>query len=822
MDHSDVYEPYTFSGKHHVRMYDFSKLTPMWNKDASTPPRKFADMHIASTVAMELYNIERELLNMGHLSGMETMMVDVRKSPEMIPSTINMRDHITRLVNKMKPICRFDERLYSLCGELVHLRIELREVPLDTWLLSKKLNLKYEVVDNIRRYRAHIEMDMLRFYGSIHPWLKRLGLQSALKYEEYLVELEDGKKESLCQFFVRLAAAAATEASMKKPFMTTLTTGVANWRTTFTTFFLALANQLFVPSTPCMLFLGREGTSTASCYLMDPRTNNTQDTLKAITEDVVPHLLARGGIGISLQHLNGKFGLMHVMKVLDSLVMAANVNESRPTGICVYLEPWHADIMSALNMRGMVAAEESRRCDNVFLALWSCDLLFKRYLRHVNGEKNVIWTLFDSRASILTKLHSEEFEKEYERLESEGLGVASIPIRDMMFAIIKSAASTGSPFILFKDACNRHYITNTQGDAIAGSNLCTEIIQKTDANTNGVCSLASINLARCVRNIDGNRQFDFDALRYAVRLATVFVNAIMEGSDVPTEKSHSGRERNRSMGIGVQGFHTAFLSMGLELCDERARSLNKLIFEFMLLEAMTVSCEFCERGLPPFADFSNSYYARGRLHFDGWANVELAAVEEWNMLRDRIVSAGLYNAQFIALMPTAASAQVTEVSEGFSPLFSNMFSKVTSTGELLRPNIQLMEELRTIYLDNENQRLATIAALESANWNIQTALGNKPECHSLLKYKTAFDYDQALLIDLCSDRAPFVDQSQSMTLFITETADGTLLASRVMNLLLHAYKAGLKTGMYYCKIRKATNAGVFCGDGELTCSSCVL
>ncbi|AAG45777.1 UL39 ribonucleotide reductase, large subunit [Meleagrid alphaherpesvirus 1] len=818
----DESDGYSGPGKIHARGIEAPGTGQIHVVDASTASRKLNDMQMSSSVATELYSIERQLLSMDYLSDSDLYMIDVRKYPETIPSISDMRAHITRLVNKMKPICRFDERLYSVCGELVHLRIASSETTFDAWLTSKKLNLKADVLDNLRRYRAHIEMDMLRFYGNIYPQLKRLGLQSALKYEEYLVELEGGKKESLCQFFIRLAAAAATEALHRKPLIASLTNGSANWRTAFTSFFLALAHQLFVPSTPCMLFLGREGYSTASCYLMDPRTTTTQDTIKVITNDVVPHLLARGGIGISLQHVNQKSGLMHVLKLIDSLIVATNVNESRPTGVCVYLEPWHSDIMSALTMRGMMAAEESRRCDNVFLALWACDLLFKRYLRYVNGEKNVMWTLFDSRASILSKLYGDKFEVEYERLEKEGIGVAQIPIRDMMFAIIKSAASTGSPFILFKDACNRHYITDTQGDAIAGSNLCTEIIQKTNESTNGVCTLASINLARCVRRVNGECKFDFDALRHAVRLATVFTNAIMDGSDVPTVKSQSGRDRNRSIGIGVQGFHTAMLSLGLDLEDGAVRALNKQIFELMLLEAMTVSCEFCERGLPPFPDFSDSYYAQGRLHFDGWDSVELTAPEEWGVLRGRIMSSGLYNAQFIALMPTAASAQVTEVSEGFAPLFSNMFSKVTSAGELLRPNSQLMRELRQIYPDNEQRRLSAITALESTAWCVKEALGDRPECTRLLKYKTAFEYDQSLLIDLCADRAPFVDQSQSMTLFVTETADGTLLASRVMNLLLHAYKAGLKTGMYYCKIRKATNTGIFSGDGELTCSSCVL
>uniref|UniRef100_A0AAU0K6Z1 Ribonucleoside-diphosphate reductase large subunit n=1 Tax=Anatid alphaherpesvirus 2 TaxID=3080522 RepID=A0AAU0K6Z1_9ALPH len=791
---------------------------------APSPVPGVDDAGVARAITAELSAIERELTAKGHLKLPEYASPSgVCHETGAYPTLAEIRARVTLLVNQLKAKCRVDERLYLACGELVHLRIATSETSFDAWLASRELGLNSEVSAAIRANRELVENNILQFYKTQFHEVKMLGLQSALKYEEvYLARLEDGRKESLGQFFARLAAVAATESIKTPQFASALTTGSPNWGAAFGTFFWELAHQTFVPATPCMLFLGREGKSTASCYLLNPCSTTTDDAIQAMMDEVVPLMRARGGIGISLQRLNTSVGLMPVLKLLDSLVAASNAGNIRPSGACVYVEPWHADVMSVLNMRGLLAAEESRRCDNLFAALWTCDLLFKRYESYLMGNQEVYWTLFDSRANILSSLYGEDFEREYERLEALGVGVSRIHIRDMMYAVVKSAASTGSPFVVFKDAFNRHYHLDMQGRAIMTSNLCTEIVHDADPDSDGVCSLVSVNLAKCVRKVGGKASFDFTALRRAVRVATVFVNTMVQCGTRPTDRSERGVRKHRSIGIGVQGLHTAILALGLDMVDDDSRALNRRMFELMLLEAMTVSCEFCETGLEPFHDFRESAYAVGRFHFDGWPDVTLTEAVEWDALRARVMTSGVYNSQFIALMPTAASAQVTEVSEGFAPLFSNMFSKVTLAGELLRPNLQLMEELRTIYANDEAARLEALDLLEASGWSVVTALGNRPECAPLMKYKTAFEYDQTKLIDLCRERAPFVDHSQSMTLFVTEMADGTLPASGVMKLLLHAYKRGLKTGMYYCKIRKATNNGVFSGSGELVCTACHL
>ncbi|AIL02938.1 ribonucleotide reductase subunit 1 [Equid alphaherpesvirus 3] len=748
------------------------------------------------------------------------------------PSRREVVEYVTRVVDAFKPRCRVDERVYVACGELVHLRIRVRNCEdLRVWLESMEIALLEQVKEDILAHLEFVCKTLESFRWGEYRNLCSLGLQSALKYEEmYLAKMSGGHLESMGQFFLRLAATAARY-TMEEPAMArVLLCGPISWKYAFKTYFQALAGQVLIPATPIMLFGGRKRGSLASCYLLSPDVRDMDSAVRALMEEVGPILCNRGGIGLSLQKFNKlpskncARGVMALLKLIDSMTMAINSDGERPTGVCVYFEPWHADIRSILNMRGMLAQDETVRCDNIFACLWTPDLFFDRYQRHLDGEPGVMWTLFDERASHLAKLHSGEFAAEYERLERLGYGVDAVPIQDMAFLIVRSAVMTGSPFLMFKDACNRHYHFDTQEEALTGSNLCTEIVQRADEGENGVCNLASVNLPRCLAvpppGTAGGACFDFAALGRAAATATVFVNAMMRAGKFPTARSERGVRENRSLGLGVQGLHTTFLLLGLDMVSAEARELNKQIAERLLLAAMKASVSLCQNGLPPFSGFRFSKYGRGELPFDAYPGVALANRNAWRRLRTAMRQYGLYNSQFVALMPTVSSSQVTESSEGFSPIFTNLFSKVTTAGEVLRPNLLLMQTIRDLF-PRECARVQALATLERAQWSVRGAFGDLPDGHPLSKFKTAFEYDQATLIDMCADRAPFVDQSQSMSLFITEPADGKLPASRIMNLLVHAYKRGLKTGMYYCKIKKATNNGVFAG-GDLVCSSCSL
>nr|WMD90948.1 ribonucleotide reductase subunit 1 [Equid alphaherpesvirus 1]WMD90973.1 ribonucleotide reductase subunit 1 [Equid alphaherpesvirus 1]WMD91093.1 ribonucleotide reductase subunit 1 [Equid alphaherpesvirus 1]WMD91167.1 ribonucleotide reductase subunit 1 [Equid alphaherpesvirus 1]WMD91311.1 ribonucleotide reductase subunit 1 [Equid alphaherpesvirus 1] len=749
------------------------------------------------------------------------------------PSRSQVLEYITRVVDTLKPRCRVDERLYVVCGELVHLRIRTRNVEdLKYWLNSTEIALNEIVEKDILDHLDFIQRTLHAFESSEYRELCALGLQSALKYEEmYLAKMRGGRIESMGQFFLRLAT-TATHYTMEEPAMArVLVSGEVGWTYIFKAYFTALAGQVLIPATPIMLFGGRDCGSLASCYLLNPRVTDMNSAMLALMEEAGPILCNRGGIGLSLQRFNTppkegcSRGVMALLKLIDSMTIAINSDGERPTGVCVYFEPWHADIRAILNMRGMLARDETVRCDNIFACMWTPDLFFDRYQRYLDGESGVMWTLFDDTASHLCHMYGKEFEEEYERLEQCGFGVDSIPIQDMAFIIVRSAVMTGSPFLMFKDACNKHYHFDLRRKgAIMGSNLCTEIIQHADETQNGVCNLASINLPKCLAipppHTAGVPYFDFAALGRAAATATIFVNSMMRAGTYPTVKSQRGVDENRSLGLGIQGLHTAFLMLDLDMASPEARQLNKQIAERLLLNSMKASATLCRLGMKPFKGFEDSKYSLGELPFDSYPGVTLANRNAWRRLRTEIKQHGLYNSQFVAYMPTVSSSQVTESSEGFSPVYTNLFSKVTATGEVLRPNLLLMRTIRSIF-PRECARLQALSTLEMAQWSVVGAFGDLPVGHPLSKFKTAFEYDQKTLIDMCADRAPFVDQSQSMSLFITEPADGKLPASKIMSLLVHAYKRGLKTGMYYCKIKKATNNGVFVG-GDLVCTSCSL
>ncbi|UUB86987.1 UL39 [Human alphaherpesvirus 1] len=756
---------------------------------------------------------------------MQRLCLDVPPVPPNAYMPYYLREYVTRLVNGFKPLVSRSARLYRILGVLVHLRIRTREASFEEWLRSKEVALDFGLTERLREHEAQLVIlaQALDHYDCLihstpHTLVER-GLQSALKYEEFYLKRFGGHyMESVFQMYTRIAGFLACRATRGMRHIALGREG--SWWEMFKFFFHRLYDHQIVPSTPAMLNLGTRNYYTSSCYLVNPQATTNKATLRAITNNVSAILARNGGIGLCVQAFNdsgpGTASVMPALKVLDSLVAAHNKESARPTGACVYLEPWHTDVRAVLRMKGVLAGEEAQRCDNIFSALWMPDLFFKRLIRHLDGEKNVTWTLFDRDTSMsLADFHGEEFEKLYLHLEVMGFG-EQIPIQELAYGIVRSAATTGSPFVMFKDAVNRHYIYDTQGAAIAGSNLCTEIVHPASKRSSGVCNLGSVNLARCV----SRQTFDFGRLRDAVQACVLMVNIMIDSTLQPTPQCTRGNDNLRSMGIGMQGLHTACLKLGLDLESAEFQDLNKHIAEVMLLSAMKTSNALCVRGARPFNHFKRSMYRAGRFHWERFPDARPRYEGEWEMLRQSMMKHGLRNSQFIALMPTAASAQISDVSEGFAPLFTNLFSKVTRDGETLRPNTLLLKELERTF--SGKRLLEVMDSLDAKQWSVAQALPCLEPTHPLRRFKTAFDYDQKLLIDLCADRAPYVDHSQSMTLYVTEKADGTLPASTLVRLLVHAYKRGLKTGMYYCKVRKATNSGVFGGDDNIVCTSCAL
>nr|WPS63834.1 MAG: putative ribonucleotide reductase subunit 1 [Ardenna herpesvirus] len=753
-------------------------------------------------------------------------------APAPDPTVVTMEDialRATSIVNQFKAAVRLDLELYRLLAELVHLRIRTKTVSICEWI--KLRGLSRECAEFILERKDFVCQLMKRF-GEMYPKLSRVGLQSARKFEFlYLGKLKDGRLESVGQFFLRIAAEAARGTVNNEAFVAAVfhdSMQVPNPNAMFYLFFMALCRQEIVPPTPVMLFAGTESLSYASCFLLDVRGNHMRDVLTSIAKEIIPVMHSHGGIGLHMDCVGDwdstSSGMMLALKALDSIIAANNASSVRPSGLCVYVELWHRDIMKIMRCRGVLAGNEETRCDNIFFAVWMSDLFMKRF------NENGSWTLFDGRAAHLSDIYGEEFEKEYELLESKNMGVATYQAKDVMFALIKSAVATGTPFVMFKDAVNRNYFFDMAGRAMKCSNLCTEIVHMTDDESVGVCNLTSLNLAAFVKCPENRHRalpigvFDYSRFRNACAVATVFINSLMSLGNLPIKRAVTGNGRLRSIGIGVQGFHTACLLQGFGLDSTDTCHFNSKVFEALSLTTFQTSCRICEYGMPPFRGFSESKYAKGWLHMDGWPARHLY-FDEWNQLRENIKRYGLYNCQLVALMPTASSSQLAEVSEGIHPVFGNIFSKITTTGEDIQLNVPLMDTIECLYPDQAERR-EILERLHKNKWSVRGTFGAAlAHHHPLAQFVTAFEADQELLLKLSADRAPFVDHSQSTTLHVVEEEDGSLKASRVAHLLTTAFKYGLKTGMYYCKVYKATDNGVFlrtdtCSRDDPTCLAC--
>ncbi|AIU39242.1 ribonucleotide reductase subunit 1 [Testudinid alphaherpesvirus 3] len=752
--------------------------------------------------------------------------------------------HLGDLLTTMKPICRMSAKVYSMCGELVHLRLRLGEVDFPTYL--EAIDLCDDVREEVTHHMARIVKYLTNFYSGLAYYkIKTLGLMSAMKYEDfYLTKFQNGTHESIGQFFTRIAATVATHIHRDMPQYGLLIPMMErSWFNYFDYFFNLLSHNIIIPPTPAMLFMGRKNRSLASCYLLDPPQKTTLEAMSAVAQDIIPILNHRGGIGINVNDYNQtpregrKLGFLGLAKLIDTCVLLSNSDSERPTGVCMFMEPWNADVESFLGIKGLTTLEHHLRCDNIFNALWIPDLFMKRYM----ADPNTTWSLFDDRCNHLAKLYGKEFEDEYHRLETAGMAVRQMPIKELLFKIIRSAIMTGSPFIMFKDSCNRHYYMDTQGQAIRGSNLCTEIIHHTEPDSDGVCNLMNVNLPAfltlsfnketyCLSDDTlwqehnkfctpgGHRYFNFEKLTEAVTAATIFINVMIDRSVHPTTKTQNGAKNFRSMGIGFQGLNTLCWILGETLVTPKARKLGKTICEAMYLSAAEASNELCQLGLSPFKRFSESRYARGIMHFDAWDNVgSLTFQDRWSALRPKIIKYGLYNSQFIALMPTVSSSQITESSEAFYPVFTNLYSKLSVNGETVKPNVMLLRDLGSVFKGKDYTD--ALEKLERHKWVVGEAFPDLPTDHAIRKYLTAFEYDQNTLLELTADRAPFVDHSQSNTLYFLE-GKTPISAKYIMNHLVTAYKLGLKTGMYYCRIKKATDASIFMCAGQEICSTC--
>jgi len=557
----------------------------------------------------------------------------------------------------------------------------------------------------------------------------------------------------------------------------------------------------FTHATPTLFNSGTPKPQMSSCFLLATKEDSIPgiyDTLKQCAQISQ----SAGGIGLSIHDIratgsyikgtNGTSnGIVPMLRVFNDTARYVDQGGGKRKGsFAIYIEPWHADVFDFLDLRKNHGKEEQRARD-LFYALWTPDLFMQRV------EENGDWTLMcPHECPGLSDTHGKKFEKLYKKYESEGKGRKTIKAQELWFKILESQIETGTPYMLYKDAANEKSNQKNLG-TIKSSNLCTEIIEYTSPDEVAVCNLASIALPKFV--IDG--KFDFEKLFKVTYRVTRNLDKVIDANYYPVPEARNSNMRHRPIGIGVQGLADAFILMRQAFESEEARQLNKDIFETIYYAALTASKDLAiEKG--PYESYKGSPVSQGILQFDMW-NVKPSDRWEWDLLRQEIQKNGVRNSLLLAPMPTASTAQILGNNECFEPYTSNIYTRRVLSGEFIIVNKHLLRDL--VKLGIWDDRLKN--KLMASNGSIQ----NIDEIPDNIKnlYKTAWEISQKVLLDMAADRGAFIDQSQSLNIFM-ENANFAKLTS----MHFYGWKAGLKTGMYYLRTKSATDAIKFTLDKE--------
>ncbi|MGX1314380.1 ribonucleoside-diphosphate reductase alpha chain [Streptomyces calvus] len=547
----------------------------------------------------------------------------------------------------------------------------------------------------------------------------------------------------------------------------------------------------YLPSSPTLFNSGTRHPQMSSCYLLD----SPRDELDSIYDRY--HQVARlskhaGGIGIAYSRIRARGslirgtnghsnGIVPFLKTLDASVAAVNQGGRRKGAAAVYLETWHADVEEFLELRDNTG-EDARRTHNLNLAHWVPD----EFMRRVNADAP--WSLF-SPADVpeLVDLWGEEFDAAYRAAEAKGLARKTLPARELYGRMMRTLAQTGNGWMTFKDTANRTANqTATPGHVIHSSNLCTEILEVTDDGETAVCNLGSVNLGAFV----DRGGIDWERLDETVRTAVTFLDRVVDINFYPTEQAGRSNARWRPVGLGAMGLQDVFFKLRLPFDSPEAKDLSTRIAERIMLAAYEASADLAERD-GPLPAWDRTRTARGVLHPDHY-DTDLAWPERWAALRTRIASVGMRNALLLAIAPTATIASIAGVYECIEPQVSNLFKRETLSGEFLQVNSYLVDDLKQLGVWDARTR----EALREAGGSVQDVAWIPEEVRRL--YRTAWEIPQRGLIDMAAARTPFLDQAQSLNLFLETPTIGKL-----SSMYAYAWKQGLKT-TYYLRSRPAT------------------
>ncbi|AXI79378.1 ribonucleoside-diphosphate reductase subunit alpha [Peterkaempfera bronchialis] len=563
-------------------------------------------------------------------------------------------------------------------------------------------------------------------------------------------------------------------------------------------FYRLMSRLDYLPSSPTLFNSGTRHPQMSSCYLLDSPLDEL-DSIYNRYAQIARLSKHAGGIGLSYSRVrsrgslirgtNGKSnGIVPFLRTLDSSVAAVNQGGRRKGAACVYLETWHADIEEFLELRDNTG-EEARRTHNLNLAHWIPD----EFMRRVEADAD--WSLFSpSDVPELVDLWGADFDAAYAKAEQAGKAVRTIPARTLYSRMMRTLAQTGNGWMTFKDASNRAANqTALPGRTVHSSNLCTEILEVTDDSETAVCNLGSINLAaHLAENPSGLLDaMDWERLDATVRTAVTFLDRVVDINFYPTPEAGTSNARWRPVGLGAMGLQDVFFRLRLPFDSAEAKRLSTLIAERIMLAAYETSCDLAER-LGRHAAYGETRAARGQLHVDHFADAAPHWTDRWNDLRARIAETGLRNSLLLAIAPTATIASIAGVYECIEPQVSNLFKRETLSGEFLQVNPYLVADLKARGL----WTAATRDALRAANGSAQEIPGLPADLTAL--YRTAWELPQRALIDMAAARTPYLDQSQSLNLFMAAPTIGKL-----SSMYAYAWKSGLKT-TYYLRSRPAT------------------
>ena len=556
-----------------------------------------------------------------------------------------------------------------------------------------------------------------------------------------------------------------------------------------------LSEKWFTHATPTLFNAGTPKPQLSSCFLLTMKEDSIDgiyDTLKQCAKISQ----SAGGIGLSIHnvratgsYIKGTNGVSNgIIPMLRNFDMTARYVDQgggkRKGSFAIYLEPWHSDIFEFLQLKKNHGKEELRARD-LFYAMWIPDLFMKRV------ESNEDWSLFSpDEAKDLHETYGEEFEKLYEKFEKEGKARKTVKAQDLWFEILEAQIETGNPYILYKDAANKKSNQKNLG-TIKSSNLCTEIIEYTSPDEVAVCNLASIALNKFVKD---DLTYDHQKLYEITKVITKNLNKVIDVNYYPVEEARNSNLRHRPIGIGVQGMADTFILMRHAFDSPKAKKLNSEIFETIYYASMEASMEIAKKE-GPYKTYEGSPVSKGIFQFDMWGVAPSSKRWNWTKLKREVKKHGVRNSLLLAPMPTASTSQILGNNECFEPYTSNIYTRRVLSGEFIVVNKHLLKDLIKLKLWDENMK----DRLMTANGSIQE-IKEIPDDIKLL-YRTVWEVSQKSIIDMAADRGAYICQSQSMNIHMQDANFGKLTSMH-----FHAWKKGLKTGLYYLRTKAAADA----------------